>query len=82
MSANLRIKFESGMIVILLTAPRLAKPLTHELISQLLGHSLSHTHDSVPQYFTDGLVLPEPAHLTKAKDTYLQQELLLYLVHY
>lgn len=63
MAANLRIKFESGMIVTLLAAPRLAEPLAHELFRQLLRHSPPHTHDSVAQHFADGLVLPESAHL-------------------
>lgn len=63
MAANLRIKFESGMIVILLAAPRLVKPLTHKLVGQLLCHGLPHTHDPITQHFADGLVLPKPTHL-------------------
>lgn len=63
MAANLSIQFESGMIVILLTAPRLVKPLAHKLLRQLLGHSLPHAHDPVTEHFADGLVLPQPTHL-------------------
>lgn len=63
MAANLSIKFESGMIVTLLTAPRLVKPLAHKLLCQLLCHGLAHTHDPVTEYFADGLVLPQPTHL-------------------
>lgn len=64
MAANLSIKFESGMIVTLLTAPRLVKPLTHKLLCQLLCHGLAHTHDPVTEHFADGLVLSQPTHLT------------------
>lgn len=64
MAANLSIKFESGMIVTLLTAPWLVKPLAHKLLCQLLCHSLAHTHDPVTEHFADGLVLSQPTHLT------------------
>lgn len=63
MAANLRIKFESGMIVILLAAPWLAKPLTHKLVRQLLRHCLPHAYDPIAQHFADGLVLAKPTHL-------------------
>lgn len=55
------------MIVILLTAPRLVKPLAHKLLRQLLGHSLPHAHDPVAEHFADGLVLPQPTHLEAHK---------------
>ena len=73
MAANLRIKFESGMIFTLLAAPRLAEPLTHELFRQLLCHGPPHTHDPVAQHFADGLVLPEPAHLTEHSRPHSEQ---------
>lgn len=55
------------MIVTLLTAPGLVKPFTHKLLSQLLCHSLPHTHDPVTEHFADGLVLSQPTHLTAHK---------------
>jgi hypothetical protein len=64
MAANLSIKFESGMIVTLLTAPWLVKPLAHKLLCQLLRHGLAHTHDPITEHFADGLVLSQPTHLT------------------
>lgn len=79
MAANLRIKFESGMIVILLTAPRLVKPLAHKLIRQLLCHRLPHAHDPISEHFADGLVLPKPTHLDHKRHRYLQQEAFLCL---
>lgn len=73
MAANLRIKFESGMIVTLLAAPRLAEPLAHKLFRQLLRHSPPHAHDPVAQHFADGLVLPESAHLTEHSRPHSEQ---------
>ena len=81
MVANLRIKFESGMIVTLLAAPRLAEPLAHELFRQLLRHSPPHTHDSAAQHFADGLVLPESAHLTEHSRPHSEQGPSLLRVH-
>lgn len=52
------------MIVTLLTAPWLVKPLAHKLVCQLLSHGLAHTHDPVTEHFADGLVLSQPTHLT------------------
>lgn len=52
------------MIVTLLAAPWLVKPLAHQLLCQLLRHSLAHTHDAVTEHFADGLVLSQPTHLT------------------
>lgn len=63
MAANLRIKFESGMIVILLTAPRLVEPLAHKLLSELLCRGLPDAHDPVTEHSADRLVLPKPTHL-------------------
>lgn len=77
----MRIKFESGMIVTLLAAPRLAEPLAHELFRQLLCHGPPHTHDPVAQHFADGLVLPEPAHLTEHSRPHLEQGPSLLRVH-
>lgn len=52
------------MIVTLLAAPRLVKPLAHQLLCQLLRHGLAHAHDPVTEHFADGLVLSQPTHLT------------------
>lgn len=74
MAANLRIKFESGMIVILLTAPRLVEPLAHKLLSELLCRGLPDAHDPVTEHSADRLVLPKPTHLTPQARPLPQQD--------